>query len=52
MTFDPNNGIIYAANVYFDSIYRTDEKHFPTVMGIAKIGGFPSDIAVDKDFQM
>ena len=38
---------MYAANVYFDSVYITDEEHFPSLIGFMNIGGFPSDIAID-----
>jgi DNA-binding beta-propeller fold protein YncE len=47
MTFNPNNGILYAANVYFNTVHITDEKNFPSSIAILNIGGFPSDIAVD-----
>jgi YVTN family beta-propeller protein len=49
MTFNPNNGIIYAANVYFDTIYTTNEKDFPNIRDAMNIGGFPSDIAIDTN---
>ena len=49
MAFNPNNGIIYAANVYLNSIYITDHGHFPSSIGKVNIGGLPSDIAVDTN---